>query len=86
MNIVCTYDVDSKKCPKIMKILRKYLYHTQNSVFHGSLTPKQFRKLKKELEPIITKTDSLLFFYTYNDKDLITEKIGKLQDNPKIIM
>ena len=39
MYIICTYDVKSKNCPKFMKLLRRYLFHVQKSVFEGELTP-----------------------------------------------
>ena len=39
MYMVCVYDVDEKRCAKVMKVLRNYLFHIQKSVFEGSLTP-----------------------------------------------
>ena len=42
MYVICVYDVNEKTCVKVMKILRKYLFHIQKSVFEGPLTPKQF--------------------------------------------
>ena len=53
MYIICTYDVKSKNCPKFMKLLRRYLFHVQKSVFEGELTPATYKKLTKELEKII---------------------------------
>ena len=50
MYIICTYDVKSKNCPKFMKLLRRYLFHVQVSVFEGELTPAAYKKLTKELE------------------------------------
>ena len=50
MYIICTYDVKSKNCPKFMKLLRRYLFHVQESVFEGELTPATYKKLTKELE------------------------------------
>ena len=38
MYIICVYDVKEKRCQKFMKLLRKYLFHVQNSVFEGTLT------------------------------------------------
>ena len=49
MYIICTYDVKSKNCPKFMKLLRRYLFHVQESVFEGELTPATYKKLTKEL-------------------------------------
>ena len=55
MYIICTYDVKSKNCPKFMKLLRRYLFHVQESVFEGELTPAAYKKLTKELEKIKQK-------------------------------
>ncbi len=70
MFIVCTYDVDEKKCSKYMKILRKYLFHVQESVFEGTLTPKQFKTLKEELKNIKGDNDSVIFYVSYNEKQI----------------
>ena len=39
MYIICTYDIKEKRCPKVMKVLRRYMFHVQKSVFEGELTP-----------------------------------------------
>ncbi len=70
MTIVCTYDVNEKKCPKYMKILRKYLFHVQKSVFEGNLTPTQFKRLKEDLKKINSEEDSVFFYICYNEKQL----------------
>lgn len=83
MTIVCTYDVNEKKCPKYMKILRKYLFHVQKSVFEGNLTPTQFKRLKEELKKINREEESVFFYICYNEKqlykyDLVGNKITDL--------
>lgn len=70
MFIICTYDVDEKKCAKYMKILRKYLFHIQKSVFEGTLTPKQFKTLKEELKNVKGDSDSIIFYVSYNEKQI----------------
>ena len=46
MYVICTYDVAEKRCVKVMKVLRKYMFHVQNSVFEGELTASKFNELK----------------------------------------
>ncbi len=53
-----------------MKILRKYLFHVQESVFEGTLTPKQFKTLKEELKNIKGDNDSVIFYVSYNEKQI----------------
>ena len=50
MYVICVYDVNEKRCSKVMKVLRKYLFHIQNSVFEGELTPAKYKILQKELD------------------------------------
>ena len=59
MYVICVYDVNEKTCVKVMKILRKYLFHIQKSVFEGTLTPKQFSVLKEELHKVTSDEDKV---------------------------
>ncbi|WP_067554201.1 CRISPR-associated endonuclease Cas2 [Faecalibaculum rodentium] len=86
MNVICVYDVDSAKCVKLMKVLRRYLFHVQDSVFQGVLTPKQFRVLQNELKELTSEKDSVIFYFTYNDKDLNTTSYGRAPEDRTIIM
>lgn len=74
--IICTYDVSEKMCNKVMKILRKYLFHIQKSVFEGTLTPKKFNDLQNEIKAVVSKEDSILFFISYNDKHIYKKSIN----------
>lgn len=69
-----------------MKTLRKYLFHIQESVFEGELTPRQYRKLNEELEKIIGEEDQVIFYFTYKPKDLNKRILGKSDDKSEIII
>lgn len=86
MYIICTYDVDEKKCVKIMKLLRRYLFHIQNSVFEGELTPVKFIELKNKISKIINDNDQVLFYYTYENKKIKKEELGKEGKDLNIII
>ena len=86
MYIICTYDVNEKKCSKIMKILRKYLFHVQKSVFEGTLTPHQYQLLQEELSHIVSKDDSIIFFFSYNDKQVYKKELGIQSKSRNIIL
>lgn len=73
MYMVCVYDVDEKRCAKVMKVLRKYLFHIQKSVFEGSLTPKSYKDLLCDLRKVSIETDSILFYISHNEKQLYKE-------------
>lgn len=86
MYIICTYDVKSKNCPKFMKLSRRYLFHVQESVFEGELTPATYKKLTKELEKIITDDDHVAIYYSYNSKMIKKQEIGKSIDKTRFII
>ncbi len=69
-----------------MKILRKYLFHVQESVFEGELTPKQFKRLKSELDKLTCEEDQVLIYYSYNVKDIRKETLGYPTDDPTILI
>lgn len=77
MYLICVYDVNQKRCVKVMKTLRKYLYHVQNSVFEGELTPAKFQELKEELTKVSNDEDNICFYFTYANKQLYKDFLGK---------
>lgn len=84
MYVICVYDVNEKRCPKVMKVLRKYLFHIQNSVFEGELTPAKYKKLQKELDTITADDDQIIFYYSYSNKSInkiVNGKKGALHEN-----
>ncbi len=86
MYVICTYDVKSKNCPKFMKLLRRYLFHVQESVFEGELTPSKYKKMKSELDKIISKEDNVTLYFSYNSKMIKREELGKKVKNNIIII
>ncbi|MFR1441982.1 MAG: CRISPR-associated endonuclease Cas2 [Clostridia bacterium] len=62
--IIVSYDVKAEKCIKVMKLLRKYLFHIQNSVFEGELTTQAKNNLISDINKIIHKEDGNVLMYT----------------------
>ncbi len=69
-----------------MKILRKYLFHIQKSVFEGTLTPKKFNDLQKEIKTVVSQDDSVIFFISYNDKQIYKKSINDINDRLNILI
>lgn len=86
MYVICSYDVGEKRCSKVMKILRKYLFHVQNSVFEGTLTPKQFANLQAEIDGIVFEDDSVIYYFSYNDKLIYKKVVGKNNNARNILI
>ena len=53
MFVVITYDVDKKRCSKVMNFMRRYCFHVQDSVFMGEVTEKQYKEIRKGLSKIV---------------------------------
>ena len=86
MFLIVVYDVEEKRCNKVMKLLRKYLFHVQNSVFEGELTPAKYKEMKTKLHAITTDNDSVKFYFSYNNKQIYSEEIGINRNVSNIIV
>jgi len=85
--IIVVYDVAAERCAKIMKILRKYLFHLQESVFEGNITQKELNDLKKELQfKINPEYDSIIIYEMLSDKYLYKHYEGVKKNHNTIII
>lgn len=72
------YDVKENRVYKVNKILSKYLFHEQNSVFRGNITNSLLVKLKKEIDKIVNiNEDKVLFIEMKDDKVFEEDRIGE---------
>lgn len=62
MFLILYYDVNSKRCGKMLKICRKYLTWVQNSVFEGDISDSNFEKLQIELTNKMKDMDSVVIY------------------------
>lgn len=66
----------------MLKLFRKYLNWIQNSVFEGEISPAKLEELKIKARDMMDETtDSLIFFYSRQEKWLGKEIVGK-ERNP----
>jgi len=80
--VILYYDVDQKRCGKLLKICRKYLVWVQNSVFEGEITKANLERLKQEIHAKIKDEDSVVIYcfksMTYSKREVLGE--DKKQD------
>jgi len=57
MFIILYYDVNAKRCGKMLKTCRKYIQWVQNSVFEGEISEANYEKLILELKKILKNED-----------------------------
>lgn len=69
-----------------MKVLRRYMFHVQKSVFEGELTPAKFNELKIKLNKIVESDDSVLFYFVYENKKIKKDFLGKEPKPTNIII
>jgi len=82
MYVIAVYDVGEKRVGKMLKLFRKYLNWIQNSVFEGEISPAKLEELKMKARDMMDETtDSLIFFYSRQEKWLGKEIVGK-ERNP----
>lgn len=64
MFVILYYDVNEKRCAKMLKTCRKYLQWVQNSVFEGEISKANYEKMIRELKKIMVKDsgDSLIVY------------------------
>lgn len=77
MYVIAVYDVDQKRCGKMLKLCRKYLHHIQNSVFEGEITEGKLEEMRLKAKRIMKDDgDSLIIFKSRNEKWLDKEICG----------
>lgn len=78
MYIIAIYDVESKRCGKMLKLCRRYLNWIQNSVFEGELSEVKLKQLILEAKEIMDEQyDSFIIFQNRNKNWLDKQVIGK---------
>ncbi len=78
MYVIVVYDVDQKRCGKMLKLCRSYLRHIQNSVFEGEISEAKLEELKIKARKIMNEEDrdSFIVFKSRNEKWLDKEIVG----------
>ncbi len=77
MFVVVAYDIaNDRRRLKIMKILKGYGEHVQESVFECHLRDNTYRKMKRQLEQLINPADDNVRLYHLCAKDI--ERIEEL--------
>jgi CRISPR-associated protein Cas2 len=82
MYIIITYDIaDEKRLNKIRKILKKYLYWVQYSIFEGEISEGKLKKCQSELNKIININDDSVFFYKIKIPENLKKKVLGIEKN-----
>ncbi len=78
MYVIIVYDIEVPRINKIRKILRKYLFWVQNSVFEGALSDSSYKAMISEVKKELKKDyDSLVIYKCKSQKALKRSVIGR---------
>lgn len=66
MYVILAYDISTKKLPKVMKTVKKYLTARQKSVYEGHMTQSGLKRLQNELLPLIDPERDSVVIYEYD--------------------
>ena len=70
MYMVAMYDVKANRTEKFKKLLRRYLVHTQYSVFCGDITEAQAVCLRRELSQLMIPGDRVTEITAANRRNI----------------
>ncbi len=83
MFVIAVYDISTqtkegrRRLPKVMKAMRKYLHHTQKSVFEGETTEAKLKALEIEIKGIINDNeDYVVIFRVSNAQNVERKNLG----------
>lgn len=68
MYYIIVYDVNVKRVSKMLKLMREYVNHVQNSVFEGELTDAQLEELKYRTKELMNPEEDSVIIYRVGSK------------------
>lgn len=75
MHVILVYDASDNRDRHALRICRKYLHWTQNSVFEGRLTPAQLRLLRSELATHLNRHQDSVIVYTLQESTELQRQV-----------
>ena len=77
MYVILVYDVEAKRCNKMLKLCRRYLSWIQNSTLEGEISEVKLKELLLLAQEFIDpSTDSIIVFKSKTKKWLEKQIIG----------
>ena len=76
MYVIAVYDMEADRTQKMLKLLRRYLTHVQNSVCEGELTEGQLKTLQAEITETVKPTESVILYRLRDDNWLERDIYG----------
>lgn len=81
MYYILVYDINVKRVTKMLKLVREYLNHVQNSVFEGELTDAQLEELKYKITQLMNKEEDSVIIYCVGSKRWSNREVLGIEKN-----
>lgn len=81
MYYILVYDVNVKRVSKMLKLVREYLNHVQNSVFEGELTDAQLEELKYKIRQLMNEEEDSVIIYCVGSKRWSNREVLGVEKN-----
>ena len=74
MYVVVVYDMEAERTQKMLKFLRRYLTHAQNSVFEGDVTEGDLQEIRSFVDETLNKGESVII-YELSSENLVSRTV-----------
>lgn len=66
--VVVVYDMEADRTQKMLKFLRRYLTHVQNSVLEGEVTEGDFERIRSGVDDLLKSGESTIIYRISSEK------------------
>ena len=66
--VVVVYDMEADRTQKMLKFLRRYLTHVQNSVLEGDVTEGDLEEILSGVDELLNSGESTIIYRVSSDK------------------
>jgi CRISPR-associated protein Cas2 len=72
--VVVVYDMEAERTQKMLKFLRRYLTHVQNSVFEGDVTEGDLQEIRSFVDETLNEGESVII-YELSSETLVSRTV-----------
>ncbi|GGI97177.1 CRISPR-associated protein Cas2 [Halobellus salinus] len=66
--VIVVYDMEADRTHKMLKFLRRYLTHAQNSVLEGDVTEGDLEKIRSGVDDLLNPGESTIIYCVSSEK------------------
>lgn len=66
--VIVVYDMEADRTQKMLKFLRRFLTHVQNSVLEGTITEGDLERMRAGIDEMLKPTESTIIYRISSEK------------------